>query len=78
MAESRMIEDITNYIFLSHTPQRADIIFLPGGAFPEVPELAVKLYREGFAGKFLPAGGVSVKTGKFSGVKSKKEIYKGN
>jgi len=48
---------------------------LPGGSFPEQCEYAAKLYKEGFADKLLPSGGVSAKSSKFNGVKSKKDIY---
>lgn len=71
----RIIEDITRFIFVSDTPKEADILFLPGGSFPEIPEKAAKLYHEGYVRLLLPSGGVSVKLGKFSGVKSKAEIY---
>lgn len=74
----RIIDDITNYIFVSNEPQKADIILLPGSSSPDMPELAVKLYKEGYADKFLPSGGVSIKSGKFGGVKAKGDIYNGN
>ena len=48
---------------------------MPGGSFPDIPEKAAELYHEGYAPLLLPSGGVSIKTGKFNGVKSKKEIY---
>lgn len=73
--DNRIITDITNYIFVSDKPQKADIIFLPGGSFPEIPERAAKLYHDGYAPLLLPSGGVSVKSGKFNGVKSKTDIY---
>lgn len=72
---NRMIADITNFIFISDKPQKADIIFLPGGSFPDIPEKAARLYHEGHAPLLLPAGGVSIKTGKFNGVKSRRELY---
>ena len=75
MKPNRIIADITKFIFVSHEPQKADIIFLPGGSFPEVPEKVAELYRNGFAPLILPSGGVSVKSGKFNGVKSEQDIY---
>lgn len=72
---NRIISDITDFIFVTDKPQKADIIFLPGGSFPDVPEKAAKLYQEGYAPLLLPSGGVSVKSGKFGGVKSEREIY---
>lgn len=72
-----IIRDITNFIFVEDQPQPADIVFLPGGSHPAPPELAAQLYKQGFAPLLLPAGGVSVKSGKFKGVTVKKEIYNG-
>jgi len=72
---NRIITDITNFIFVSDAPQKVDIIFLPGGSFPEIPERAAELYHEGYAPLLLPSGGVSIKTGKFPGAKSKTDIY---
>lgn len=73
--DNRIIADITNFIFVSDEPQKVDVIFLPGGSFPEIPEKAAKLYHDGYAPLLLPSGGVSVKSGKFNGVKSKADIY---
>jgi uncharacterized SAM-binding protein YcdF (DUF218 family) len=73
--DNRIISDITDYIFVADKPQKADIIFLPGGSFPEVPEKAAGLYQDGYAPLLLPAGGVSVKSGKFDGARSKTDIY---
>lgn len=71
----RIIDDITNFIFVSDKPQKVDIVFLPGTLSPEIPELAADLYKKGYVNKFLPSGGVSIKSGKFGGVKSKADIY---
>jgi uncharacterized SAM-binding protein YcdF (DUF218 family) len=71
----RMVDDITEFIFVADAPQAADIIFLPGGSFPEPAEHAARLYRRGLAPYVLPSGGVSVKTGAFDGVKSKQDRY---
>ncbi len=71
----RLMDDITNFIFMDDIPQKADIIFLPGGSYPEQAEYAAHLYQEGYADIILPSGGVSIKTGKFNGVKSKQDIY---
>lgn len=72
---NRIITDITEFIFVEDKPLKADIIFLPGGSFPEQGEYAVKLYKDGYADKLLPSGGVSVKSGKLNSVKSKQDIY---
>jgi uncharacterized SAM-binding protein YcdF (DUF218 family) len=75
---NRVINDITNYIFVADKPQKSDIIFLPGGSDPAIPEKAAELYKDGFSDYLIPSGGRSVKTGKFNGVKKGKEIYNGN
>lgn len=71
----RIIEDISNFIFVEDPICQADVIIVPGGSYPEPPEHAAKLWRQGYAQYILATGGVSVKTGKFNGVKSKSDIY---
>jgi uncharacterized SAM-binding protein YcdF (DUF218 family) len=71
----KFIDDISDFIFLQDEMEKADIIFIPGGSHPELGEHAAKLWKQGLASLIMPSGGVSVKTGKFNGVKSKKEIY---
>lgn len=75
---NRIITDISDYIFVSDKPQKVDAIFLPGGSHPEQPEYAAELYKAGFAEWVIPSGGVSVKTGKWNGVRSKADIYDGD
>jgi uncharacterized SAM-binding protein YcdF (DUF218 family) len=75
--KDRIVGGITDFIFVEDTLRPADILFLPGGSDPAIPERAAELYRAGFAPLLLPSGGVSVKTGKFNGVKRKKDIYSG-
>ena len=75
---SRIITDISNYIFVSDAPEKVDVIFLPGGSHPEQPEYAAKLYRKGYAKWLLPSGGVSVKREQWPGVRSKADRYNGN
>lgn len=70
-----IITDITNNIFLSDRPSKVNIVFLRGGSFSNIPERAAKHYHIGYAPLLLPSGGVSVKSGKFNGVKSKTDIY---
>ncbi len=72
----RIIEDISEFIFVSDEPLKSDIIFLPGGSHPSVPECGAKLYREGFAPLLMPSGGVSVKFGRWQGVKEKADIQR--
>lgn len=75
---NRIISDISDYIFISDEPKKADAIFLPGGSHPEQPEYAAELYCKGYAEWLVPSGGISVKRDKWQGVRSKAEIYNGN
>lgn len=72
------IDDITKFIFLENVPQKADIIFVPGGSYPDTMELACKLWKDGYAPYILPSGKYSIKLGCFPGPKTRKEIYDGN
>ncbi len=72
------LTDISEFIFLSDQPEHADIIFIPGGSYPELPEHAARLYKEGFAPLILPTGKYSVKRGSFYGVRSKADVYNGD
>ena len=65
--QSRIITDISKYIFVDDELQKVDAIFLPGGSHPEQPEYAALLYREGYAKWIIPSGGVSVKRDKWPG-----------
>ena len=75
---NRIITDISNFIFVSDEPEKADAIFLPGGSFPEQPEYASNLYHQGFARWLIPSGGISVKRDEWPGVRSKADIYNGD
>lgn len=75
---NRIITDISDYIFISDEPEKADAVFLPGGSHPEPPEYAARLYQEVYAKWIIPSGGVSVKRDKWPGVRSKAEIYDGD
>lgn len=74
----RIITDISNFIFVSDEPEKVDAIFLPGGSFPEQPEYAAELYRQGYAKWLVPSGGISVKRDKWPGVRSKADRYDGD
>ena len=75
---SRIITDISDFIFVEDTPEPADAIFLPGGTHAEQPEYAAALYRQGYGKWLIPSGGVSVKKEKWLGVSSKAEVYTGD
>ncbi|MBE6023420.1 MAG: hypothetical protein E7231_09330 [Cellulosilyticum sp.] len=71
----RIIEDISNFIFVEDILEESDVIMIPGGSNPELPEKAAEIWRAGYAPLFVPADGFNVKSGKFNGVKSKQERY---
>ena len=73
-----IINDISDFIFVSDEPQKVDAIFLPGGSHPQQPEYAAKLYRDGYAKWLVPSGGISVKRDKWPGVRTGKEKYNGD
>lgn len=75
MLHQPFYEDISDFIFMEHVPQRADIILIPGSSYPSLPERAAQLWREGYAPWVLPSGRFSVKTGVFNGVKEHPERY---
>ena len=57
-------------------PAKADIIFIPGGSWPELPERAAQLWKAGAAPYIVPSGRYSVTVGRFAGAKSKADVYK--
>lgn len=76
--KNRIITDISDYIFVSDKPEKADAIFLPGGANPELPEYAAELYRRGYAKWLIPSGGISISASAWPGVRSKADLYNGD
>ena len=73
----RVIRDITDFIFMKDTPQKSDIIFIPGTSQSAVTETAARLYCAGYAGYVLPSGMYSGKKGKFASEKIDKARYAG-
>jgi len=76
--QNRIVEDISNYIFVSDDPEKADVIFIPGGTHPTQPEYAAELYHRGYADILFPAGGISVKFDRWPGVRAKADVYGGD
>ncbi len=56
MMKTAFYDGITEFIFVENQPQKADVIFLPGGAYPEAALYAAKLYQECYAPLVLPSG----------------------
>ena len=55
--------------------QKADIILIPGNAYPQNAERAAALYRQGYAPYILPSGKYSTLVGHFAGVCEKADRY---
>ena len=71
----KIINEITDFIFLEDSLEKADIIFVPGGVWPEPMEMAANLYLEGYSPYILPSGRYSLSKGKFEGPINKKDQY---
>ncbi|MEG1477493.1 MAG: YdcF family protein [Oscillospiraceae bacterium] len=70
-----IFSEIGDFIFKSDELRPADIIFMPGGSFPEVGEQAARLFAKGLSPLVVPSGKYSVHNGKFNGALSKKDEY---
>ena len=55
--------------------QKADIILIPGNAYPQNAERAAALYRQGYAPYILPSGKYSTLVGHFAGVLDRADRY---
>lgn len=73
--DERIIRDISNFIFIEDELSAADAILVPGGSYPELPEMAASLIHKGYSKLVVPSGAFSIKLGYFPGTKSKKDIY---
>lgn len=71
------IREITSFIFIEDKPKKADIIFVPGGSWPEPAEKAAKIWVDGYAPYILPSGKYSMSKGYFPGPATKAEKYQG-
>lgn len=58
-------DGVTEFIFVEDQPQKADVIFLPGGAYPEAAFHAAQLYQAHYASLVLPSGRYSIMKGCF-------------
>jgi uncharacterized SAM-binding protein YcdF (DUF218 family) len=61
----RFFDGITDFIFVEDEPAPADVIFVPGGHYPEAALRAASLYRDGYAPYVLPSGRYSILDGRF-------------
>jgi uncharacterized SAM-binding protein YcdF (DUF218 family) len=63
---NRPFDCISNFIFIDNPPEKADIIFIPGGSHPQLMGRAAELYHQGFAPYILPSGGYNPKIAEYS------------
>ncbi|MCX4355612.1 MAG: YdcF family protein [Oscillospiraceae bacterium] len=70
-----IIDDITNFILVADEPHKADLIIAMGGSYPQIPEMAAKLYNAGLAPYIVAAGMFSCKLGRFRVLRDKCDIY---
>lgn len=62
------VRAVTDFIFVEDDPAPAEVILVPGSAYPEHVLHAASLYRAGYAPWVLPSGRYSITTGRFAGV----------
>lgn len=72
------LKEIEEFIFVEDSPEKSDVIFIPGNGYPHMAERAAQLYKENYAPYVLPSGKYSVTKGCFSGVLAKKRKVYGN
>ncbi|MDO5344624.1 MAG: YdcF family protein [Lachnospiraceae bacterium] len=63
----KFYQGITDFIFVEHPLQKADLIFVPGGDYPDSAKHAAALYHQGFAPFILPSGRYSILKDRFEG-----------
>lgn len=78
MMSNRVVEDITNFIFVNDMPQKSDVIFIPGSSRWQITEKAAELYHEGYAPYILPAGRYSSSLGHFAHERVTEPRYQGD
>ena len=69
------IKDTTEFIFIESEPQPSDVIFLPGGSDPALPERAAELYKTGYAPYLIASGKYGKQLGHFKGPTRKADVY---
>lgn len=62
------VQAVTDFLFLDHVPEKADVIFIPGSRHLGHTLRAAALYREGYAPYVLPSGLHGYAQAQFCGV----------
>ena len=73
----RLIQDISEFIFMQDAPQKSDVIFIPGTSQSAISEKAAELFCAGYAKYVIPTGAFSGKRGKFAAEKIDNPRYAG-
>ena len=64
---NKVIQMMTDFIFLEDVPQKADIIMIPGSGYGALADTAAALWHQSFAPLILPSGKYSKLIGHFEG-----------
>ena len=59
---NQIIQDISDFIFVSDTPEPADIILVAGGSYPAPAVTAAQRHHHDYAPLILIRGGFSITT----------------
>ncbi len=65
MAKQMFYNMISDFIFIQDDLEKADIILVPGGAYPDCAREAARLYHAGYAPYILPSGRYAKAAGSF-------------
>lgn len=74
----RFLDNITEFIFIEHQPQPADILFVPGNGFPDMAIKAAGLWHEQYVPYILISGKYGKLAGRFQTVLKDGDCYYGN
>lgn len=58
-------DSLTDFVFIEDPPAHVDIIFVPGGNYPDAARHAAELYRDGYAPYVMVSGKYSITKGYF-------------
>ena len=76
--QTRIIKDISEFIFIEDKPEAADIIFLPGGGHAEVPVKGAEIFLSGYAPLIMPSGKHAIGKEGFTEIHSGADVYTGD
>ena len=75
--DMKYLKDITEFIFLEDSPEKADIIIVPGNTWPQPARRAAALYQAGMAPLIVVSGKYSKGQQEFAGPACESERYQG-